>query len=940
MKLKVLACGVFEPELRALSPESPHEIVLHLLDAGLHARPDQLRHTMQAAIDAASNFDAVVLVYGLCGRGTAGLVARDVPVVMPRVHDCLTLFLGSRAEYRRQFERHPGTFYITAGWYEHKVAPGQRQPRQANRARRAEDDPRFAKWAEKYGEENARAIITFYDSWKRNYTRAAFIDTGLGRRDIYEAHARDMAEEFGWLFERLRGHTQQLRALLNGQWDRPDILVLRPAERSVATGDDRVLDRIEPGPPARAHATSERAQTATDPARSRSASTVLPRGSAGHSPRAGTLAVGIDAGGTFTDAVLLDPGAGDVLAKAKAPTTHHDLLVGVDEALSRLQIPRPDAVNMVAISTTLATNAIAEGKGGLPGAVIMTLDGRPDPRINWRPQRVLSARMTIGGEVRAPVDRDECLRAIDELVQAGVEAFAVSGYGSVRNPAHELQVREIIASQYDLPVVCGHELSTRLNYVSRFNTAVLNARLLPVIRSLLEAAKQVLRKHGLRAPLMVVKGDGSLIAESLALERPVETVLSGPAASVAGALYLTGEPDATVMDMGGTTTDTAVVEGGIVRICPDGANVGGWRTHVGAAEIQTTGLGGDSHVRFTPDRVLLVGPRRVIPLCCLAEPGSAAEAQLLRMRAEDHTDRGSADPLDFFALARSAGRSTVGESDARILQALRDGPMSRGALTRHLGLASPSLLRTENLERRGWVQRSALTPTDVLHATGEYTAHNVRAARHALEVFAGLFGRPAEHVGRLILSEVVRRLCMEAVRRELDDRAAEDPGRDLGADLIQAALSRRERGALAFSLEYRRPIVAIGAPVGAFFPDVGRRLNARMLIPPHAEVGNAIGAVASQVIVREAAVIRPGEVANYVFHWREGLREFDDLDRAIASAREVLADLAARQALRAGAAEPKVRVDVNERRGYLANGDLDLIEVNLEAVAVGRPAAL
>ena len=935
MKLKVLACGVFEPELRALAPQSPHQVDVVLLDAGLHARPEELRRSAQEAIDSAAGVDAVVFVYGLCGRGTAGLIARDVPVVIPRVHDCLTLFLGSRAEYRRQFERHPGTFYITAGWYEHKIAPRGRAPSaggslsrtgsQAGTLRHTEDDPRYRRWAEKHGADNARAIVQFYDSWKRNYTRAAFIDTGLGRRKLYEAYARDMAEEFGWQYEALEGHTELLVALLAGEWDRPDILVLQPGDRSVSTGDNQVLDSIQPG---------------DRPTRAEADALVIISASGSGRAAPGTLGLGIDAGGTFTDCVLLDLGSGDVLAKAKAPTTHHDLLIGIDDALSRLQLDAPERLSMVALSTTLATNAIAEDKGGLPGAILMTPDGRPDPRIAWQPHRVLRARMDIGGREQVPLDRDECVAAVDDLLAAGVEAFAVSGYASVRNPEHELAVRQLIASRCELPVICGHELSTRYNYINRINTAILNARLLPLIRSLLEAAREVLEHHGITAPLMVVKGDGSLITEAVARERPVETILSGPAASVAGARYLTHEPNALVMDVGGTTTDTAVVEDDLVRISDKGANVGGWQTSVAAAEIQTAGLGGDSHVQFTPDRQLLIGPRRVIPLCFLADADPQVEGQLMRLRSEDFVDRGSAAPLDFFRLGRPADNADLSDLDNRLLEALEDGALSRAVLASRLERPSPTLVRTERLERLGYVQRSALTPTDVLHTTGEFTAWNVRAAGHALDVFAGLYGEPPERIAKLITSELIRRLCVEALRRELGDGVVSESDGRLAPRMIDAGLAGRRLGAVSLRLEYTRPIIAIGAPVQPFFPEVGRRLNAHVIIPRHAEVANAIGAVASEVVVREQAVIRPDEVANYVFHWREGRREFVHLDAAIATARETLADLATRRALDAGAADPRTRVDVDERRGYLADGELQLIEVRLEARATGRPAML
>ena len=127
MRIKLLGCGVFEPELEALIPRSPHQIDFEPLEAGLHESPNELRGRVQAAIDRAASegFDAVALAYGLCGRGTSGLIARGVTLVIPRVHDCLTLFLGSREEYRRQFREHPGTYYITPGWFSRKMGMDQ-----------------------------------------------------------------------------------------------------------------------------------------------------------------------------------------------------------------------------------------------------------------------------------------------------------------------------------------------------------------------------------------------------------------------------------------------------------------------------------------------------------------------------------------------------------------------------------------------------------------------------------------------------------------------------------------------------------------------------------------------------------------------------------------------------------------------------------------------
>lgn len=924
MRLKVVACAVFEPELRALTAESPHEIELELLDAGLHERPDYLRREAQAAIDA-SQADAVALIYGLCGRGTAGLVARRAPVVIPRVHDCLSLFLGSRAEYRRQFSEHPGTFYLTAGWYQHKVAPQGRRP--AERLARTGDEhthPRFAEWAAQFGEDNARAVVHFYDSWKRNYTRAAFIDTELDDRETYAAYAREMAREFGWEYAHLPGHTELLRAVLQGDWDRPDLLVLQPGERSTTSGDERILL------PVQGAAKFREAQAAARRGDSTGAIVAPAADGAG-------WGLGIDAGGTFTDCALFDFATDTVLAKAKAPTTHRDLLLGIDQALTRLELAHPERITMVALSTTLATNAIAEDKGGFPGAILMTPDGLPEERITWQPQRVLSARMSITGDENAPFDEAECRQAVEELLAAGVEAFAVCGYASVRNPAHEQAVLRVIRELSDLPVVCGHELAHRLNYLHHFNTAVLNARLLPVIRHLLDAAHDVMAAHGITAPLMVVKGDGTLMAESWARELPVETVLSGPAASVAGASYLTKQAEALVVDMGGTTTDVALVREGRVRLSDESAQVAGWHTSVAAAAIQTAGLGGDSYLQFAGDRRLRVGPRRVVPLCCLAAEHTSVLERLQRLGPEEVYERSSAAILDFFVRGR-APAGALNDYEERLLEALQDEPLPRVELSRRLRLISPLLLNTENLERLGYVQRAALTPTDVLHARGEFAAWSVPAATRALELFADLYGRSPEALADLIIEEVVRRLAREALRYELGDDATR-PG-SAAWKLVQAALDHQPVGGVRLGLNYAHPVIAIGAPVHSFFPQVGKLLQAEVIIPEHAEVANAIGAVVSGVTVREHASIRPGQFSDFVLHWREGMAEFTRLEEAIETGRGLLEELARQRAIQAGADRPQVRVDIQQRQGHAADGQEMLVEVRLEAIAVGRPAAL
>src|SRR5271170_2109687 len=349
------------------------------------------------------------------------------------------------------------------------------------------------------------------------------------------------------------------------------------------------------------------------------------------------LWLGLDTGGTFTDAVLLADGR-QVIGSAKALTTPWNLAIGIGHAIRAVleEIPagsNPNDVSLVSVSTTLATNAVVENRFSPVCSLLIGFDDAMVQRsgIERPGSGGLVARIDGGhgatGEESAPLDEAAVTRAV-ALHEARVEAFAVAANFSVRNPAHELRARKLIRALTAKPVTCAHELSSKLDAPRRALTAALNARLTPQISHLIEALSQVLSEESIDAPLMIVKGDGSLMRAEIALEYPVETILSGPAASVVGAGFLTGLEDFVVADMGGTTTDIAVVSGGRPVISAEGALVGAWRTMVEAVDVRTSGLGGDSEVQFDRQHRLCVGPRKAMPLSLLAHRFPAALAQL------------------------------------------------------------------------------------------------------------------------------------------------------------------------------------------------------------------------------------------------------------------------------------------------------------------------
>jgi N-methylhydantoinase A/oxoprolinase/acetone carboxylase beta subunit len=285
------------------------------------------------------------------------------------------------------------------------------------------------------------------------------------------------------------------------------------------------------------------------------------------------LGLGIDTGGTYTDSAIIDIDKGKVLTKAKALTTRHDLSEGISNSIGKLKNVNFKEVRLVSVSSTLATNSVVEGKGCRVGLIVVGAEYKQMVPIEEVVE--IKGGHTLLGEELTPLELEKAKEFVLRT-RGKVDAYAVSSYLSVRNPEHEIVLKKMIKEQCQHPIVCGHELSSKLGFYERTLTAMLNAKLIPIIADLVASVRKVLIVHGIQAPLMIVKGDGSLMGEHMAQERPVETILSGPAASLIGAKYLTHEEDGVVIDVGGTTTDIGVLRGGKPRLDPEGAMIGGW----------------------------------------------------------------------------------------------------------------------------------------------------------------------------------------------------------------------------------------------------------------------------------------------------------------------------------------------------------------------------
>ena len=580
------------------------------------------------------------------------------------------------------------------------------------------------------------------------------------------------------------------------------------------------------------------------------------------------LAIGIDTGGTCTDAVLYDFKSGRVLGRSKALTTYDDLTRGILAALDGLD---PDLCRQAAVaglSTTLATNACVEGKFRRTRLLLMGIDRRGIERFGTDygftdPDdiRYLPCRTTITGQVLEEPDWD-FLRAHAADWFSDVESCAVCEiYGMRNGGVLERKAASILGAATGLPVVCASTLFGGLSSLERAASAVLNAGLLPVTRDFLAAVRRAFEMRGIDATLFIVRSDSSLMGLQYAAEHAVETLLSGPAASALGGSALTGQARAVIVDIGGTTTDVALIEDGKPLLSHDGIRVGKWKTLVSGLFSTSFALGGDSAVRWDKRNALSLGPDRIIPLCVLAD----AHPEIVPvLRAQVRDTPAHSIPLHEFLTLNRADWETLSLSgtEQTLCQALEAGPLSLQQAANAIG-ADKYQLRTGTLERAGVILRAGLTPTDVMHVKGDYTRFRRDASILAVRFAAASVGMEPEAFCDAVY-EYISREVFYAVSQMLLEHASPHyrlHGLDDGMrELLRLQWENRVSGGsslLHYAFRSPAALIGIGGPIHLFLPAAAQALGADCIIPDCAPVANAVGAVTGQMSAAATAEVRP-----------------------------------------------------------------------------------
>jgi N-methylhydantoinase A/oxoprolinase/acetone carboxylase beta subunit len=651
------------------------------------------------------------------------------------------------------------------------------------------------------------------------------------------------------------------------------------------------------------------------------------------------IGLGVDAGGTYTDAVIFDLERNITICKAKSLTTRWDFTVGISKALEQLDRAFLPKIELVSLSTTLATNAIVENEGQKVGLVLMPPFGLDIAQnITYRPKCIVQGQLDIMGREIVPVHPDEIKSVVRQMIADHyVTAFAVSGFAGSINPEHELQVKKIIQKETGLFVSCGHELSDTLNFQTRAVTAMLNARIIPRLASLLSDLEKVMARYGIGSPVVVVKGDGTLMRSEMAKARPVETILSGPAASVAGARHLTGLDDALVVDMGGTTTDTAALSSGLVSLNAEGSNVGGHRTHVKALDIRTIGLGGDSLIRYERAQYF-IGPKRVAPIAWLGRnwPGTEAAFDYLSLHLKRY--RSSTRKMQILVKTGDVKSLQLSPQEEEIARLLEQRPYSLDELLHITGAIAEGSLPLQRLEENFVVQRCGLTFTDLLHINGRFEEWDTKAARQYAEFYSFLSHTPLTEMTDHILELGVKRLSMELLKRRLDDDMDPDKMDDCPVckTLVHHLLNEQHPN-YEVAIHLKHPVIGVGAPIKFFLPQAVIPFKAKAILPENADVANAIGAITSHVCIQKQLGIVPGEDGSFIVEGISGTRRFKNIEEADRFARKELTEIVHKKAIEAGTSCRSITFETKDSIPLASTGEVVFLKRTISASLKGRP---
>ena len=642
------------------------------------------------------------------------------------------------------------------------------------------------------------------------------------------------------------------------------------------------------------------------------------------------LGLGIDTGGTYTDSVLMDLDTGSIIEKSKSLTTHSDLTEGLVGSIDGLTKSYFKDIKFTSVSTTLATNTTLEKKGYPCGLILIGYSMAGDLPTSDIIE-IRGGHDADGNELDDPSKDFDLLDEFIDSTKNSVSSYAISSFFSVRNPEHELMVKEKVMKLSGLPVVCGHELSKALGVYERTLTSVLNAQLIPVADKFVKSVLCAMDERGIQSDLMIMKCDGSLVNIEDALLKPVESIFSGPAASLVGAAHLTKNNACVSVDVGGTSTDISMIVDGIPKISESGAVVGGWKTMVRAIQMNTSALGGDSHVWISQG--LKIGPCRVTPLSLAA---NRCPALIDKIKTQDIPSERVLDAIiqgtSFFLKSSAAEllKTKLTPYEQKIYDAIGDVddvPSAVYDISEKVGdhpmLFSKAL---DSLVLKRYVEQIGFTPTDALHVLGKYNKWSDEAAAAGAKILGDYLLLSPNEVCRRIQLSVSEKMATDLISFFEPDLRPED----VNTLVLKSPFTK---------IKFNLPIILIGAPVQAYADDFKELIDADVLLPEFYDVGNAVGALVGDVIFRTEVLIRRKSVGSsiYIAFDETGRNEYETPEEAVEISENKIHDLIRAHMRKYGLSENSVEIRISRseiQAGYTTENPL---EIRLSGIGVGSP---
>ncbi len=530
--------------------------------------------------------------------------------------------------------------------------------------------------------------------------------------------------------------------------------------------------------------------------------------------------IGIDTGGTCTDGALIEVQSKAVLASVKVPTTLdrlHDSVACCLSAILEKSGVSPGQIGRIAVSTTLATNSVVENKGARVG--LFVIGYVKHFKLPVTAVLYLKGGHTIQGVEEEPLEIEYLVETLSRLGKE-VDAYAVCSAMSMVNPAHELVAEKAISMIDPKPVFCSHRASDQAGMKERAATAALHAKLMPLMQTFITSVAEAMKERELDASLFIITGNGLAIPPAEALHQSGITVASGPACTALfGAQQ--SRKKALVVDVGGTTTDIAMIEDGQPVMAPDGCTIASWVTHMPSVDMYTGGIGGDSLVVLHHDGSFSIGPGRVRPLCMTGNiPDPAAWI------GPENAAR---------CIALTAPSSSARPGDDPVLNDLREhGPATSAELRSRSGLSAMALdRRLEQLARVHLIQETGFTPTDALHVLGLARFGDPSRSSSAAAVLAEFAGTDQQSFCRQVVERTEESICSLIISYVAQ--------KTWGTSLA-SVLEYRSNPVLDISFALKIPLIGLGAAARFFLPAVAARLSTSVEFPEHFEVGNAVGA--------------------------------------------------------------------------------------------------